>query len=168
MLMEPNSPKEYRTASTTPMAFYRACLDLTSNHSDGLGFLARLTRLPSGYTETTKGVANTTFYLNHHPLINLANSLSSAAFAGLAARLALVSPPCTVFAIPQRFRPSFVLGPVDLPPWNLQTRFSLTDGAPHCCLVLLDKAWHRLHRILSAARVMNGSPSLLMQFTSIG
>ena len=95
----------------------------------------------------------------HHLSIIFASALSSASFAGLAARIALVSPPCTFFALPQRFRPSFVLGPVDLPPWNLQTRLPLTAGAPHCRLVRLDKAWHRLHRILPDARVMNGSLS---------
>ena len=42
--------------------------------------------------------------------------------------MALVSPPCTVFAIPQRFRPSFVLGPVDLP--IKQPKFSPTPNPP--------------------------------------
>ena len=96
---------------------------------------------------------------DYHVSIIFSSSLSSAIFAGRAARIALVSHPCTVFALAQRFRPSFVLGPVDLQPWNLQTCLCLTAGAPHCRFVRLDKAWHRLHRILPAARVMNGSLS---------
>ena len=63
------------------------------------------------------------------------------------ALLARVSWPCTVLAAAQRFRPSGVFGPVDSPPWVLQTFLPRMAGARHCCLVRFDWAWHCLHRI---------------------
>ena len=40
-----------------------------------------------------------------------------------------------------------VTGPVDLLPWNIQTRFPLEDAFLHCCLLRFDKAWHLNARI---------------------
>ena len=65
-------------------------------------------------------------YSHYHLLIIFSSTLSSAIFAGRAARITLVSPPCTVFAIPQRFRPSLVLGPKLNPTFKRQQHLSLT------------------------------------------
>ncbi len=98
-------------------------------------------------------------YSHYHLLIIFSSILSSAINAGLAARIALVSPPWIVLASAQRFFPWSVIGPFENAPCVLHLRFSLTAGALHCFLVLLDKAWHRLHRMRPAARVMNCSRS---------
>ena len=47
-----------------------------------------------------------------------------------------------MFATAQRLLPLRVIGPVDLPPWNIQTRFPLEAAFLHCCLLRFDKAWH--------------------------
>jgi hypothetical protein len=73
-----------------------------------------------------------------------------------AARILRVSVPKTVFTMAIRALPSGVLGPVDLPPWKLHTRFPFMAGRPHCCLVRFDSAWQRLQVIRPPASWIKG------------
>jgi hypothetical protein len=52
-----------------------------------------------------------------------------------------------VFASAQRCRPCVVLGPVDNPPWLLQTSLPMRAGALHWFPVRLERALHCLHLI---------------------
>ena len=55
-------------------------------------------------------------------------------------RILRVSQPLVVLASAQRFLPASVLGPVDSPPWVLQTALPCIAGARHCSFVRLDFA----------------------------
>ena len=81
-------------------------------------------------------VINTEVCYSFHSLTIAPNSLSSAIFAGRAARIALVSPPWIVFASEQRFRPSILVGPPESPPCRRQQRLPLMAGAQHWRLVI--------------------------------
>ena len=74
--------------------------------------------------------------------INSKKNFNSLSFWERLIRIVLVSLPWIVFASAQRRLPRDVTGPVDLPPWNIQTRFPLEAAFLHCCLLRFDRAWH--------------------------
>ena len=73
--------------------------------------------------------------------INSKRNFNSLSFWERLIRIVLVSLPWIVFAAAQRCMPRDVTGPVDLPPWNIQTRFPLEAAFLHCCLLRFDRAW---------------------------
>jgi hypothetical protein len=68
---------------------------------------------------------------------------SSRSFLSRFARIARVSHPWMVLASAQRCRPSGVLGPVEAPPWVLQTCLPLMAALRHCKPERFDFAWQR-------------------------
>ena len=74
---------------------------------------------------------------------------NAANFSERAFIAALVNAPDLMCAAAERALPSGVLGPLFLPPWwpHFWVRLVFSAGLPHCCLVRVDWAVHRKHRI---------------------
>ncbi len=77
----------------------------------------------------------------------LTNWCNSANFRLRSARISRVSRPWMVLASAHRLRPCSVFGPVDNPPWFLQTSLPMRAGALHWFPVRLLVALHCLHSI---------------------